>query len=70
MREWPWVFKDECNGHTRTEHPLHVLAFSFTQSDFNKTFLGFNRKSLRNTITPRVRESHRKFEIVFSDVTS
>lgn len=50
MREWPWVFKDECNGHTRTEHPLHVLAFSFTQSDFNKTFLGFNQKSLRNTL--------------------
>lgn len=70
MREWPWVFKDECNGHTRTEHPLHVLAFSFTQSDFNKNIFGIQSKISKEHITPGVRESHRKFEIVFSDVTS
>lgn len=50
MREWPWVFKDACNGHTRTEHPLYVLAFSVTEFDVNKTFLGFNRTTPKDIL--------------------
>lgn len=50
MREWPWVFKDACHGHTRTEHPLYVLAFSVTEFDVNKTFLGFNRTTPKDIL--------------------